>query len=232
MFGMASDGTARHTTGETTTETIATATTGGYPKKRARTRRALLNAGMVVLAERGPDGATVGEIAKQAGVSTGTFYNHFLSIDDLVEAITGELSTAVEIGRDTLNVVEHDPAMRILLGSAQLLSLVDEDPSSAAAFVALLATVPVFRDRVRHLVGGALADGIAGGRFTGHDAMALTDAVLGSVVQWMRTGLANRGVVARPNRVDQYRIMLAIVGVPSSEHESLLEKLDDVRRRP
>jgi AcrR family transcriptional regulator len=186
---------------------------------------------MAVLAERGPDGATVGEIAKRAHVSSGTFYNHFLSIEDLVEAVTGELSTAVEIGRDTLNVVEHDPAMRVLLGSAQLLSLVDDDPSSAAAFVALLATVPAFRDRVRQLVGGALADGIDDGRFADHDVMALTDAVLGSVVQWMRTGLSRGGGVSRPNRIDQYRIMLGIVGVPTPEGASLLEKLDDVRRQ-
>ena len=57
--------------------------TGGYPRKRARTRRALLTAGMVVLAEKGPEGATVGEIARQAHVSSGTFYNHFVSIADL-----------------------------------------------------------------------------------------------------------------------------------------------------
>ncbi len=214
----------------TSTPMDQTRPTDGYPRKRARTRRALIGAGMIVLADKGPDGATVGEIAREAHVSSGTFYNHFLSIDDLVEAVTGELSTGVEIGRDTLAVIEHDPAMRVLLGASQLLSLVDDDPASASAFVALLATVPEFRDRVRTLVSGALSDGISSGRFAEHDLMALTDAVLGSVVQWMRTGLAMRGAARRPTRAHQLRIMLSIVGVDPTEGPALIEALDRIRQ--
>lgn len=182
-------------------------------------------AGMTVISDKGPEGATVGAITREAHVSSGTFYNHFLSIEDLVDAITGELGTAVEIGRDTLTVIENDPAMRVLIGSAQLLRLVDEDEASAAAFVALLATVPVFRDRVRLLVSGALSDGIAAGRFVDANLMALTDAVLGSVVQWMRTGLAQRGTALRSDRDAQLRIVMSIVGVERSEEADLLERL-------
>ncbi len=180
---------------------------------------------MTVIAEKGPEGATVSEITREAHVSSGTFYNHFLSIEDLVDAITGELGTAVEIGRDTLKVIENDPALRVLIGSAQLLGLVDDDSASASAFVALLATVPAFRDRVRLLVSGALSDGIATGRFTEHNVMALTDAVLGSVVQWMRTGLAQRGSALRPDRDAQFRIMLSIVGVDPAEAPELIDGL-------
>jgi len=202
----------------------------GYPRKRARTRRALLSAGMVVLAEKGPEGATVGEIAREAHVSPGTFYNHFVSISDLVETVTGELSTGVEIGRDTLNTIENDPAMRVLLGSAQLLSLADDDPVAAAAFVALLATVPDFRDRVRQLVSGALADGISSGRFVDYEEMALTDAVLGSVVQWMRTSLTQSGGISRSEHSAHHRVLLGIVGVPAVEAAQLIERLERVRR--
>lgn len=204
--------------------------TDGYPRKRARTRRALLTAGMVVLAEKGPEGATVGEIAREAHVSSGTFYNHFVSISDLVETVAGELSTGVEIGRDTLNTIENDPAMRVLLGSAQLLSLADHDPVAAAAFVALLATVPDFRDRVRQLVSGALADGISSGRFVDYEEMALTDAVLGSVVQWMRTSLTRRGVISPTEHSAHHRVLLGLVGVPALEAVQLIERLERVRR--
>jgi len=187
-----------------------------------------MTAGMSVISDKGPEGATVGAIAREAHVSSGTFYNHFLSIEDLVDAITGELGTAVEIGRDTLNVIENDPAMRILIGSSQLLRLVDEDAASASAFVALLATVPSFRDRVRFLVGGAVSDGISSGRFPENNVMALTDAVLGSVVQWIRTGLSQRGSARRTDRDAQFRIMLSIVGVDRDEQSSLLERLHAV----
>lgn len=187
-----------------------------------------MTAGMAVVADKGPDGATVGEIAREAHVSSGTFYNHFLSIEDLVDAIAGELGTAVEIGRDTLTVIENDPAMRVLIGSAQLLRLVDDDPASASAFVALLASVSVFRDRVRLLVSGALSDGIDAGRFVDTNLMALTDAVLGSVVQWMRTDLAQSGYGLRSDRDAQLRIVMSIVGVERSEEAELLERLRSV----
>ena len=41
-----------------------------------------------VLAERGPGGATVGDVARRARVASGTFYNHFPSMDDLIEAVS------------------------------------------------------------------------------------------------------------------------------------------------
>lgn len=214
--------------GAVTSSTPNESTAPGYPRKRARTRRSLIAAGMVVLAAKGPDGATVGEIARQAHVSSGTFYNHFLSIEDLVESITGELSTAVEIGRDTLAVIENDPAMRVLIGTKQLLTLVDDDPASASAFVALLATVPTFRDRVRLLISGALGDGIAAGRFAQNNLMSLTDAVIGAVVQWMRTGLARRDTAIVADRKGQFEIMLSIVGVDRAEAPNLLERLHAV----
>lgn len=208
--------------------TSSTDDTAGYPRKRARTRRALLTAGRLVLAAKGPDGATVGEIAKRAKVSSGTFYNHFPSLDDLIDAVVGELATGVEIGRDTLTVIENDPAMRVMLGARQLLALADEDPASASAFVALLATVPAFRDRVRSIVEGALTEGIAAGRFADHDAMALTDAVLGSCVQWMRTALAEDGRRSASDRHDRLRLLMVLVGVSADEIPALLRRADEV----
>ncbi|MCB0991290.1 MAG: TetR/AcrR family transcriptional regulator, partial [Acidimicrobiales bacterium] len=92
-------------------------TTTGYPRKRARTRRQLLEAGSSVLAERGPDGATVGAIAAAAGVTPATFYNHFSSLNELVESVVAELAVGVEIGRDTLAAVENDPAARVVIGT-------------------------------------------------------------------------------------------------------------------
>ncbi len=196
----------------------------GYPKKRARTRRQLMNAGMTVLAQKGPDGATVGEIAREARVATGTFYNHFPSINDLVEAVTNELTTGVQIGRETLDQIENDPAVRVLVGTGQLLDLAQDDPESARAFVSLLATVPHFRDRVRSIIGGAIADGVTAGRFAERDVDFTVDALLGSVVQWMRTTLSDEAN-EQGARSDQFRIALSIVGVPARAHGPLLRRV-------
>src|SRR6478735_4778578 len=81
----------------------------GYPRKRARTRRQLLDAGIAAIADHGTAALTVGDVAGRAGVASGTFYNHFPSMAHLVDAVTDELAGGVEIARSSLEQVEHDP---------------------------------------------------------------------------------------------------------------------------
>lgn len=188
----------------------------GYPRKRARTRRQLLRAGMTVLAASGPDGATVGKIAREARVAPGTFYNHFPSLDELVRAVTDELATGVRIGHDLLLEIEHDPAARVLIGTRQLLDLTRDDPDAARAFVALLASVPAFRDRVRTTIIDAVDDGIRAGRFQQRSTTTSADALLGSVVQWMRSRLSGDSPADRDDE-EALAMVLAIVGVPPDE---------------
>jgi AcrR family transcriptional regulator len=162
----------------------------GYPRKRARTRRQLMSAGIAALAEHGPDGITIGEIARRAHVSPGTFYNHFDGLESITAAVVDELASGVEITGEQLRAIEHDAAARVAIGTQQLLDLTRDHPDTARAFVALLATVPVFRARVRSTVQLAIDDGIAAGRFADRSPAVVTDALIGAVVQWMRTRLS------------------------------------------
>ena len=173
--------------GETAVMSTAAAPSPGYPRKRRQTRRRLLRAGTVVLVESGPAHVTAGQIATAAGVAVGTFYNHFPSVEDFIDAVADDLSTAIEIGRDTLNEIEHDPGRRVAIGVLQLLDLADTDPTSAAAFVSLAALRPDFRGRIRSLVGDAISDGVQAQCFDVAAGPAATNAVLGAALQSMRS---------------------------------------------
>lgn len=194
----------------------------GYTRKRQQTRKRLIAAGMVVLARNGPAGARVAEIAAEAGVATGTFYNHFPSLADLIDDVTGRLVTGVEIGDTTLAAIENDAAVRVAIGTHQLLSLVEDDPVAAAAFVRLLAAVPEFGTRVRTIVAGAVADGMATGRFPPADVETVADACLGSVVQWIRSLLAGEGGTA--DIADRLIIMSRLVGLDPGEAEAVVAR--------
>jgi len=170
--------------------TTAAAATG-YPRKRRQTRRRLLRAGTVVLVEKGPAHVTAGQIASSAGVAVGTFYNHFPTVDEFIAAVAEDLTQAIEIGRNTLNEIEHDPARRVAIGVLQLLELADTDPTSASAFVTLTALRPEFRSRIRALVGQAITDGIAAGVFEVGAGQAGINAVLGATLQSMRSRVLN-----------------------------------------
>lgn len=198
----------------------------GYPRKRAQTRRRLIRAGMKVLARTGASRATVGEIAGVAGVATGTFYNHFPSLDDLVACIAEELASAVEIRMVQLDAVEHDPAARVALGTLQLVTAAEDDPVFAAAFLALIHTLLPFRSRVRTLVDGAIRDGVAAGRFDVEAGTAVTDAVLGAALQSMRSRLLGDG--DRSTAADVVRLELRLLGLDRDEVDAVLTRVTSV----
>jgi AcrR family transcriptional regulator len=192
----------------------------GYPRKRRQTRRRLLRAGTVVLVERGPAQVTAGQIAAAAGVAVGTFYNHFPSVDDLVDAVADDLSHGVEIGRDTLNDIEHDPSRRVAIGVLQLLEMADADPTAASAFVTLAALRPDFRARIRAIVGQAISDGVEAQLFDVAVGPAAVNAVLGTALQSMRSRVL--GETDRDEAQAVARLVLRLLGVPAADIDSVV----------
>lgn len=204
-------------------------TTGGYPRKRAQTRRRLVRAGMEVLARTGPAGATVGEVAAVAGVATGTFYNHFPSLADLLAAISEQLASAIEIGMVQLDAVEHDPSARVALGTLQLLAVAEDDPVFAAAFLALVNNLPSFRSRVRSVVHRTVHDGATAGRFDVVPGAAVTDAVLGAALQSMRSRLL--GEADHTTASDVVCLVLRLLGLDGDEIDATMARSTTAFRR-
>ena len=58
----------------------------GRTKRRQHTRRQLLNAGAQLLDEQDEE-LSVASVIERAGVSHGSFYNHFASLDDFLEEL-------------------------------------------------------------------------------------------------------------------------------------------------
>lgn len=177
---------------------------------------------MVLLADRGPTGVTPGTVASAAGVATGTFYNHFTSADDLLEAIAHDLVRGVEIGRDTLADIEHDPAVRVTLGVLQLLVMADTDPVSASAFVSLVASRADFRARVRSIVADAIDDGVQADRFNVPAGQATTNAVLGTTLQSMRSRFL--GETTHDLAPDVARLVLRVLAVPTRSIAGIVDR--------
>jgi AcrR family transcriptional regulator len=62
-------------------------------------RKTLLAAARDLFAESGPDGLTIVEVAKRAGLNRSTAYQHFRSREDLTQAVAEEFATEI---RETL----------------------------------------------------------------------------------------------------------------------------------
>ena len=99
-------------------------------------RRQILDGARRVFLARGFDGASMGEIAKAAGVSKGTLYVYFDSKEVLFEALTLEERSGLAEALFSLD--ERDPDVRAVLrrlGSSFLDMLVRPDHISAVRMV-------------------------------------------------------------------------------------------------
>jgi AcrR family transcriptional regulator len=200
------------------------ADTVGYPRKRRQTRRRLVNAGTAVLAEQGPGHVTAGQVAAVAEVAPGTFYNHFPTVDDLIDAVAHDLGRGIEIGRDTLNQIEHDPGRRVAIGVLQLMQMAETDATAASAFVTLAAVLPDFRARVRGIIGQAIREGVEAGCFDVSLGPAATNAVLGATLQSMRSRLLGESTQA--DAADVARLVMRLLG--ASDIDAIIEQAQAV----
>src|SRR4051812_21674371 len=95
---------------------------------RARTRALLLDAALRVFARKGAGAAAIHEIAAEAGVANGTFYNYFRTREELIEAASGRLAERFdrEIGASYTHIA--DPAERMSIGSRRFVLQAMHDP--------------------------------------------------------------------------------------------------------
>ena len=105
--------------------------------RKARTRALLLEAAGRVYARRGFDGATLDEVAAEAGFTKGAVYSHFGSKENLLLALSARQRTA-ELA-EQLELFDRDRASseRPLAGSARWMELLHEEPDRFRLFVEL-----------------------------------------------------------------------------------------------
>ena len=104
-------------------------------QSRAATRRRLLDAARRVVAARGYRGASVDEIASEAGYSTGALYSNFSGKEDLFLALM-EHEIAREV-RDIEQAVGRQATIpeRARGGAAEWMSFVEREPELVLLFV-------------------------------------------------------------------------------------------------
>lgn len=157
------------------------ARTRGYRKKE-RTRRGLIAAGLRVLAEKG-QGLTVSDVAAAAEVSTGTFYNYFDDREELLDALAEHSTLALAAAAAAEQI--DDPARRFARATMRVLLRARDDETWAKVILRLVTRSGSGVDVGRYLRED-LADGLARGRFDVGPDDAVLDQVEGLIVMTIR----------------------------------------------
>ncbi len=119
--------------------------------RRAKTRVRLLHAAAEVYALHGFSGATLDEVAAQAGLTKGAVYDHFGSKENLLLALMEEYLAGQVAAQLMLFDRERASAERPLAGSEDWMARLHESPERFRLFVELWAHAQRDEQLRRHL---------------------------------------------------------------------------------
>lgn len=158
-------------------------------EKRARTRVQIVDAGLILLAERPPEGLTVDAIVESAGVAKGTFYYHFQSVEELVAAAGAKLADTFDELLAPSRLDQPDPIERMSFAFMKFLEKAISDPIWARLVVRSAQAPAGIREHLK----ADLAEAIAEGRLAIEDVELAADIVVGTWLQVARGTLERRG---------------------------------------
>ena len=186
-------------------------------RRKARTRQALIDAAVRLIAEGRGDRASIAEITEEADIGFGSFYNHFDSKEQLFQTASQEVLErwGQMIDRATADIT--DPAERFAVGMriSGRLGWTHPDIAGFLTGAGLDAL-----DIPGGLAPRALRDiraGQAAGRFTVPDPEIALSAVAGGLIGLLRICQQHPDRVTETT-VDQLaEAELRLLGVPSNE---------------
>ena len=183
-------------------------------RRQQQTRANLIRAALKLVGEHGVEAMTIRDIANEADVAMGSFYNYFSSKEELVdEAVRGILYDCGETV-DKLNAGKTDPLDIIATAFATFAEMTRVDPllgwflvnmSSHDATIGATLSERFTRD-VRH--------GIESGRFKVPNASIAIGAAQSALIDFLRQRLL--GTVSDEEIVDFIHLILRLLGAPET----------------
>lgn len=81
--------------------------------KRARTRQAIIDAAMHIIADKGLEATSIDELMQAAGMARATFYNYFQSRDDVLTAVVEQVRQ--HLHEKIESAIPHDYPPQVLV---------------------------------------------------------------------------------------------------------------------
>jgi AcrR family transcriptional regulator len=193
---------------------------GRAGRARERTRALLVDAALRVFARKGAGAAAIHEIAAEAGLANGTFYNYFRSREELIEAASFQLAKRFfdEITASSAGVT--DPAERVAIGARHFVLQAMRDSTWGAALLRVWASTSVLNERTAEPVLADLRAGRRRRRFMFTSERAAADLVRGTVLAGMRTVLEGRA--GARHAADVAALVLRGLGIDGDEADEIV----------
>ncbi len=133
--------------------------------KRDRTRLALIDSTLDVIAQKGMDLAKISDITDHAGLANGTFYNHFADKDEIIKEAAQRV--AVEMARqiDTDMKSVDNAVPRMVIATTRAIRFAASEATWGAVLIGALQHLPPVRADILQFLKADLQRGIEQGVF-------------------------------------------------------------------
>ena len=188
--------------------------------RREKTRQKLLSTAVTVFAERGVDAPSIDDFIVAAGVARGTFYNHFKTTRELLDAVTAEVSDEVITTIELVVIGMDSPIQRVASGCLMYMQIAVDHPAWGAF---------VTRTGMRGVASGRLLDvylprdlelARAQGQVTFKNVRSARDVLLGSLLQSIESVLSSNA--PREHLQETMGMALRGIGVPKGQVQRLM----------
>lgn len=186
---------------------------------RERTRELLLDAAARVFARKGAGAAAIHEIAAEAGVANGTFYNYFRTREELLEATSLRLALRLHAAIAVSRAALADPAERVAIGCRRFVLQAADDPVWAAALLRVWYSTATPSAAAADPLLADLRVGRRADRLRYPSETAAVDLVQGTVLAGMRSVLD--GAPAGRHASAVAALVLRGFGVPPDEADAI-----------
>lgn len=191
-------------------------------ERRERTRAKLISAAARVIAQHGQAKATIDDFIQAAGVARGTFYNYFLTREQLIEAVWAHLGREpfLEIHRACEEI--DDPAERLVAETRMIVDRVARDHVWGWLVYSMSGDLnDVNEDLLKFPMPGLLA-GLRTNRFEVTEMNAARDMVVSTVRAAVLAALSGR---SSPSYVEEICIMILLaLRVRSTENMEIVTR--------
>lgn len=192
--------------------------------KRARTRAALLDSALDLVAQQGMETVKISEITKHAGLANGTFYNYFTDRDEIIWEVS--FGIAKEIGRkidEEMSGIE-EAVERVLRATTTFIDIAVEQPEWGAVVISSSQYTSEMRSDVTKFLRADLQRGLDQGRFSLTLDQYLLDQIGSLIIVCIRTQLEEGPDAHLTRRVCDY--ILRLLGVPLADISKILAAHD------
>jgi len=207
----------------------AATTTGVVPanrldRRKARTRQALIDAAVHLIADGPGERASIQEITEVADIGFGSFYNHFASKEELFQTASEEVLERWAQMIDAACAELRDPA-EVFAVSLRISGRLAWTHPEIAGFITGVGLEIV--DAPRGLAPHALRDiraGQAAGRFTFPDAEIALSAIAGGLLGLLRLQEHHPERVAEQSVDELAEACLRLLGLRATEARRLARR--------